>query len=178
MLKAAQLYADRLEDCFYRIWYDEKYKFYVSGAYNYMEPLDEDTTEHHQFVSCSNYQVIGYISYAVDRSAGVVSDLNIINFSDNMLTFGKDVAQAIDDIFVKFGFNKLEFAVVEGNPAEHMYDRFIELTGGRIVGTYISHTRLIDGKLYNLKMYELLRMHYMQHREKFIGIKEEEECVS
>ncbi len=170
MLRPAQLYEDEIAQEFYKTWYDEKYKYYVEGAFCYMEPVDEDTSESHQYASVVLDNVIGYISYRVDRTADIAYDMNIINFADNLAAFGRDLAHAVDDIFCKFNFNKLEFGVIVGNPAEKMYDKFIKMTGGRVVGTLSQHVKLIDGKIYDLKMYELSRKNYLKHRESFFGI--------
>ncbi len=60
------------------------------------------------------------------------------------------------------------FTVVVGNPVESRYDRIIERYGGRIVGIHKEHTMLPDGRLYDEKMYEILRTDYMKHRKKLI----------
>lgn len=61
---------------------------------------------------------------------------------------------------------KICFTVVVGNPVESRYDRIIERYGGRIVGIHKEHTMLPDGRLYDEKMYEILRTDYMKHRKK------------
>ena len=77
----------------------------------------------------------------------------IINFSDKKITFGKDIGQALDEIFTKYNFRKLKFSVVVGNPIEKSYDKLIHEYCGRIVGTFKDHTRLIDNKNYDEKFY-------------------------
>lgn len=161
MLFPAIRYADDLVYEFERIWFDEKYKYYFNAPFFHTIEIIEDSCEEHQFVSYHYGDVIGYISYSVDRAANVAFDMNIINFSDNKAIFGIDVMQAIDDIFCKYNFDKLEFSVFIGNPAEKMYDKFIKMTGGRIVGTYKKHQQLMDGKVYDLKMYEVFRKKYI-----------------
>ena len=75
-------------------------------------------------------------------------------------TFGKDLLQVLKDIFKKFAFNKLSFEVVVGNPVESFYDKIVSQHGGRIVGTHKQDTRLMDGKLYDIKHYEILKENY------------------
>ncbi len=170
MLKPAQFYTDELQHLFRKTWFDDKYLFYHNGCY-YEEFLPEESTVNdHQFVSVARCDVIGFIGYSVDRAANVVFDLNIINFTDDKITFSKDVMQAIDDIFCKFNFNKIEFNVYIGNPAEKMYDKFINKCGGRIVGTYTKHCKLADGRLYDLKMYELFKDGYLRNRKDFLKL--------
>ena len=86
-------------------------------------------------------------------------NLRIINFEEkpNFL-FSKDLKEFIIDVlFLKFRFNKLQFTCVVGNPIEKTYDRFIIKYGGRIVGIYEKDVRLVDNKIYDLKLYEITR---------------------
>jgi RimJ/RimL family protein N-acetyltransferase len=70
----------------------------------------------------------------------------------------------LDEMFTKYNFRKLEFSVVVGNPIEKSYDRLIYKYGGRIVGTYKKHTRLMDNKYYDEKLYEIFRDDYIKNR--------------
>jgi hypothetical protein len=45
---------------------------------------------------------------------------------------------------------------VVGNPAERMYDKFIEKYNGRVVGIKKNEVKLVDGKFYGLKLYEII----------------------
>ena len=165
MLYAAQLYEEDLNSLFIGIWFDEKYKYWNAGAHYDKFEVEDTTYNKHQFVSVNSKtdQVIGYIGYDVDRVSQVVSCFNIINFTDNKFIFGKDVMQAVDDIFRMFKFYKIEFNVVVGNPAEKIYDKFIKLYGGKVVGIFHSRIVLIDGKRYDMKYYELTRNNYLKH---------------
>lgn len=82
------------------------------------------------------------------------------------MIFGRDLGKALTDIFEKFNFNKLKFSVVVGNPIEKSYDRMIQKYGGRVVGIFREDARLIDGNLYDVKQYEILRSDYMRARKK------------
>jgi hypothetical protein len=70
------------------------------------------------------------------------------------------VITAIKDIFEKYRFNKLNFTVARGNPIEKTYDKLIKRYNGRIVGILEQEARLIDGRLYDVKEYELLADRY------------------
>jgi hypothetical protein len=78
----------------------------------------------------------------------------------NPYTFGRDVITAVKDIFEKYRFNKLDFSVVCGNPIEKTYDKLIKRYNGRVVGIREQEARLLDGKLYDVKEYELLAERY------------------
>lgn len=162
MLDLAVKYADELKSKMQSIWFDEKYKYYNSQYYYNDFEVAEDTWAQHQFVSINSEQeVIGYISYSINRQINSVYDIGIINFSDNdKLTFARDLTRAIKDVFEKFHFNKINFYVVKGNPAEKAYDKIVEKCGGRIIGVYKDHVRLIDNKMYDIKVYEITLTNY------------------
>ena len=162
MLDVAINHIDELKTQMNSIWFKDKYKFYNNDLYYSDFRVDEDTWNRHQFVSLNKEgKVIGYIGYAVTRATHSCSNLAIINFSDDKMTFGRDLGQALTDIFEKFKFNKLNFEVVVGNPIEKSYDKMIAKYGGRVVGTYVNETKLIDGEYYPVKLYEILRENYM-----------------
>lgn len=159
MLDIAQKYTEELTRKFIDTTYDEKFKFYHGEYVDKYSPSDS-TWSAHEFVSISNGEVIGYITYTIDRNTYSAYRLKIINFSDNKFTFGIDLAKVLDDIFTKYNFEKLSFTCYVGNPAEKGYDKLINRHGGRIVGIKERESKLTDGKFYDLKLYEILRKNY------------------
>lgn len=162
MIEPAIKYQDILRFKFREIWFEDRYKFY-NGA-NYFEDwnVSESTWVSHQFVSTKNNEVIGYIGYQIDRgNEDVVYGLNIINFEEKpSMTFSVDLGNALTDIFEKYNFRKMNFYVVIGNPIEKSYDKMCERYGGRIVGIKRKNVKLFDGKLYDEKIYEIMREDY------------------
>lgn len=146
---------EKLQKAMRKIWFNDKYKFYSMGGYWEDIQLAKDTYRQHQFVSINqNGDVLGYISYTIDRGTNSVYDFGIVGFADNKIIFGNDIKTVIKNIFKQF--NKINFYVVVGNPVEKMYDRFIEKYGGRICGYFCDNAKLTDGKLYDTKCYEIL----------------------
>ena len=164
MLDIAINYVEQVKQKFRSTLFKERYKYWT--ATNYSEEWNpiESTWVDHQFVSVRNGEVIGYIGYGIDRTSGdVVHNLNIINFEEKpSITFARDLGQVLIDIFEKYNFRKLSFYVVVGNPIEKSYDKMCERYGGRIVGVKRKNTRLIDGKYYDEKLYEILKEDYMK----------------
>ncbi|WP_289144937.1 hypothetical protein, partial [uncultured Bacteroides sp.] len=107
-------------------------------------------------------ELIGYISYSVDNELRIAQWFGAINFSDDKLTFGRALRQVIEDCFLKFGMEVVEWYVICGNPIERSYDRMCEKLGGRIVG--IRHRRALDmaGNVHNDKSYEILREDFLR----------------
>lgn len=160
MLEPAIKYKEELEKLQYGIWFDEKYKYWNCDVYYDTLQIDTSTWNKHQFVSVVNGEIIGYIAYNIARADNSAHSLSIMNFSDNKVAFGMDLGQALKDIFEKYKFRKLNFTVVVGNPIEKSYDKMIKKYGGRIVGTYKSDVKLIDGEYYDKKSYEILADEY------------------
>lgn len=160
MLEPAIKYKEQLEQLHYNIWFKDKYKYCNYSVYYDALNIETTTWNKHQFVSVVNGKVIGYISYSVSREDNSVYGLYIVNFTDNKISFGKDLGQALQDIFEKFKFRKLDFSVAVGNPIEKSYDKMISKYGGRIVGIKKEDVKLIDGLYYDKKLYEILATEY------------------
>lgn len=162
MLEPAIKYKEELEKLQYEVWFNDKYKFWNCDVYYDTLKIDENTWDKHQFVSVHNNKIIGYISYNISRSDNSTYSLSIMNFTDNKFVFGIDLGKALKDIFEKYGFRKINFCVVVGNPIEKTYDKMIKKYGGRIVGIYREDIKLIDGKYYDKKLYEIFAKQYFE----------------
>lgn len=166
MIEIAQLHVDELKKKFHETWFDDKYK-YFHGDTHYSEiDIDKDTWNKHQFVSLYGGHVSGYIGYCINRRTNNVDGLAAINFKDHRTAFGLDLGDVVVDIFEKYKFNKLNFSVIVGNPIENSYDRLIEKYGGRVVGVFEKHAKLIDGEYYDEKFYEITAENYFKSKEK------------
>lgn len=165
MLKPAQLYESQLQQKYILSWYDKKYKWYHSW-YNSTVTIQRNDNNEIQLVSVNKEdEVIGFIEFYIDRPTNSVTGVSIINFSDDIFTFGIDVKSAFINIFEKCNFNKINFHVVIGNPVEEQYDKLIKSFGGRIVGIYTDDVRLQDNRLYSRKVYEITRKKYYKTKE-------------
>lgn len=166
MLKLAKLYEDELKLNFAKVTLDKRFMFYYGSSYSSEYKSTDSTWEEIEFASIdSDGKVIGYLSFSINRESRRAYGVHIINFRtfDNKkyaITFGKDVFQFFDDIFNKYNFRKLEYAVVVGNPIEKTYDKLTKKYGGRIVGVYEKDTILLDGNLYDYKVYEIMKENF------------------
>ena len=167
MLDNAFKYEEEIKTKMLDTWYDDKYKYFHASTYHNVYGLPDSDVNCREFVSLdSKGNLLGIIGYEVNRDYDLAMNFGAINFSDNKITFGMDLAQVIDDIFCKFNMRKLEFNVIVGNPIEKSYDKCINKYGGRIVGIRRQHSKLIDNKYYDDKIYELFREDYIKARNK------------
>lgn len=164
MLMPAKLYEVELNKLYLSILNNLDYQY----AFNYswrdkLEIADSTWNNMHLVSVNSQNHVIGMIFYRIDREKLIADDLQIINFKKNKLSliFGRDLRQAILDIFFKYRFHKLNFEVNIGNPAEKMYDRWIHRIGGNIVGILHDQSLLQNGYYADQKWYEVLRENFI-----------------
>lgn len=166
MIEIAQLHIDELKKKFHETWFVDKYKYYHADTFYSEFKVAEETWNCHQFVSIYNGEVCGYIEYGINRRTNNVDGLAAINFDDYLKTFGIDLGDVVIDIFEKYKFNKINFSVIVGNPIEKSYDKLIEKYGGRVVGYFEKHVKLIDGNYYDEKHYEIMAENYFKSKEK------------
>ena len=141
----AKLYEEQIKRKMWEIWYDEKYQYYFGGNWRSDLSLADNNSDYPKraFAVLNNRdELIGYISYSVDNELRIAQWFGAVNFSDDKLTFGKALRQVIEDCFLKFGMEVVEWCAICGNPIERSYDRMCEKLGGRIVG--IRHRRALD----------------------------------
>jgi hypothetical protein len=156
MLEAAILHTEELNRLIPQTAYEDKYKYLNCGWIGLTYKPKEDNWQGNEFVSVHKHgRVTGYIAYEIHRQAYKVNNFVMMNFTNDKVTFGKDLLQAIMDIFLKFGFNKMNFMVHCGNPIERSYDRLVERLGGRISGYYQDEVKLSDGTYCDSKSYEI-----------------------
>jgi hypothetical protein len=164
MLEYAIKYEDKLRQLHLEIAFDPFYQFEQLTNYRDTFELPKDTWSANNFVSVYEGNILGITGYQIRRVENAVYGLYILHFggpeAPHRYVFGKDVMTAIKDIFEKYRFNKLNFTVVRGNPIEKTYDKLIKRYNGRIVGVREQETMLIDGRLYDVKEYEILAKKY------------------
>lgn len=163
MIKPAQLYAEELKRLYCETWYDSKYMYYHSYVGTEDLHLPDNNYERHAFAILDNNEIIGYISYRLNWAAKVTYNFGIISFKQS-LVFGKDLMKIIDDIFMKYKMNKMEFYAFSDNPVIKHYYKFIDKFGGREVGILKQTNLLMDGKLHDSVMFELFRDDYLKNK--------------
>jgi len=167
MIDVANKYKDQLKELFYCTWYDMRYKYYNNHVYCDEFELENSNWKYHDFVSTYDGQIIGHISYIINRLTDSADNLGVINFHiDNPLysrIFAVDVIRVLRDIFEKYNLSRLTFRSVMGdNPSLSKYRRIVNKFGGRVVGYWTSETRLMDNKLYDMELYEILKQDFVR----------------
>ena len=158
MLKNAKNYEMELQMKLRETWYDPTYQYYHSGSY--FSDLDMTNDNHYYFVSCVDSKLIGFISYRINRAVNSVSQFGAISFEIGNPVFTRDIAQAIDDIFNKYHFNRLEWYCIDGNPVADHYLKFCKEHGGTVMAVEHECVRTLDGDIRGSIGFEILAKNY------------------
>ena len=105
-------------------------------------------------------EILGEIGYSIDHWAQSIDGFHCIRYNqendtDNGYIFMKDMLHVIHEAFTRFGYRKMNWSVIVGNPAEKAWDKFCKLSGGRIVGTFKEEALTADHVFRDMKHYEL-----------------------
>lgn len=158
MLDNAKKYEQEIQDKFFDTWYDMKYQYYRDTSGDRIPQLPDNCYDRRSFVSLDKEgKVIGFISYSYNDTTGGANSFGIINFGKPSYTFANDVLQVVADIFFKYKLNRIEWWCFADNPAIKGYRKFIKRFGGREVGHLREVSRLMDGKLHDGVIFEILR---------------------
>lgn len=162
MLKLAYPYQDALNKAWQACVFQEKYQFYnVGNWWEYKIELDHGSWDNIQMISVgASGEVLGYFGVHIDRLSNKVSNIGAINFGEVNFIFSKDFYQFMTELFTKHRFRKVEWVVIVGNPAEHLYDKLIAKYGGRVVGIRRGSVITADGVVRDEKEYELFLEDY------------------
>jgi hypothetical protein len=169
MIELAKKYEDQLKSIFYDTVLDDSFRWeWLGTGREWIEPSDK-TWGKLNLVSVHNGKVLGEMGYEIDSMARIAHRFYTAHFSkDNGFIFMKDLMTCVKDIFKKYGLNKLSCSVIIGNPAEKIWDKLVLNFGGRIIGYREQDVCMEDGKLYDVKEYEIMAKNYFEeaNREK------------
>lgn len=165
MLKSAQLYTDQINEKLIAGWYDLENQYYSCCVGTGMYEPDSHNGNVHAFASVDeNDNVIGYIKYRVNWVALSATDFEIISFDKGNLIFIQDLSQVIHDIFEKYNLNRMDWICIADNPAMRGYRNFINKYGGSECGYYREAERLLDGKLHDYVVFELMKREFEESK--------------
>lgn len=161
MIKPAILYKDNILTKYAEVMYDPAYQYYFGYPSSWLPNIPDNTENGHYFVSVDkDNNVIGYITYSINHLSKSCFNFGLISFDRGNITLIRDTYQVVDDIFNKYNFNRIEWNCFADNPAINGYRNFIKRCGGREVG-YLKQTNvLMDQKLHDSVLFELMKEEY------------------
>lgn len=166
MLKPAALYSGKLNSLFVSAAYDDSNKYWVMdyGVTNFYEPRYGNKYTREYVSVDKDDNVIGYFSYALNESISQVEYLNFISFDKGNLLFVEDVLHEIHKIFTEYNMNSIIFTCIPDNPVYANYIKFNNYCNGKVSGYYKDYCKLMDGKLYDEVVFQIMREDYYESK--------------
>lgn len=163
MLKPAALYSGKLNSLFVSAAYDDSNKYWVMdyGVTNFYEPRYGNKYTREYVSADKDDNVIGYFSYALNESISQVEYLNFISFDKGNLLFVEDVLHEIHKIFTEYNMNSITFNAITNNPAFTKYMDLVDHSNGRFIGVIYQQYKLIDNRVYDSGIFQILRSEYL-----------------
>lgn len=165
MLTNAKNFEYKLKEKMDAVAYDIKYQWANSSWGTEFFSMPENTYDSRIFVSIDKYgEVLGVIMYSFKISSMSVDGLCAMSFAEggDKWIFAQDLRQCIDDCFRLYNFNRVEWHCYMDNPAIRGYRSYIKRCGGTEVGILHQHSRLLDGKIHNSVIFEIMREDYLK----------------
>jgi len=129
MLEPAIAHKEELQQKFAKEIYSDRWFLYSSraGSHNIPEITDDDNW--YIYAVLDKTEVVGYFSYYIDPLTNCASRFALYSFKPGNLRVVIDTFAKLEQL-VKV-CHRLEWSVVEGNPAERAYDKFCKKHNGR-----------------------------------------------
>jgi len=154
MLVPAIEYKEQLEDVWMEYVHHPDFLFWdVPTQFSLTPDIYKEWRKEEYVCINDKKELIGYVAIWVDKSTSSVSDISLAQFKNDDKTFGWDFLKFLRDC--RRRFRCVRFACIKGHPMERDYDRLAYMWGGRVVGVFEKKRRLLDGKLYDEKWYEV-----------------------
>lgn len=174
MLKPAILYKSELSKIHIELAYNKRYKWWICSSFSdLILKLPDNDWHHFYFVSIDpENRIVGYFHAGIDRENKSISSISMFNLrEDGNILFARDLRDFMEFLLITRKFFRVEFNVVVGNPAEKIYDRFIEKYGGRVVGVFRKNVMLQNNRRYGRKFYEIFQKDFMNNYKKYHKIR-------
>ena len=141
--------------------YDIDYQYYHGSEPTSNFHWDCDGFYYWASIDTKTDEVIGVITYHMDRITDTASRFGIISFDWGNPVFLADLGKVIDDIFYTYGANRMEWEVVADNErALMLYELFAIKSGGRKIGIRKEAVKTMDGQLHDSISFEILASRY------------------
>ena len=135
-------------------------KFLKHNPYtSYDLAIEKDSWNDLEFVSITKKgKILGFFRFSINVTCYFIKQVYVFRCDRNSKyteQFMMDYTNVFKKIFEEYNYNKICFTCIIGSPAEKLNDITLKLNGGRIVGVLKNHAKLIDGKIYDVKLYEV-----------------------
>ena len=158
---------DKLNILFREASLRPEYQYYFSEGGTYRFEIADNTVYRRDFISFDESnpnKIIGFISYQISPDAKRAHSFGLISFEFGNLHFMTDLMKVIVDSFETYGLNSITWNVFIDNPAYRGYKKLCSRLGGREVGVCHQVARLLDGKLHDDAIFEIMKSDYFNSK--------------
>ena len=127
----------------------EKYKFFMNSCK--MKPVKSSSFKKIEYISLVGERVQGYFAFIFDKINRKVTNIELISF-DETRVFVRDFLEFCE--YLSENFKNVELAVIPENPAYRIARRSFLKYNFKKVGTLQESIRLIDGKFYDVEIWQ------------------------
>ena len=141
----SKLWAEKATDPDYLYWH-------VDIHYNPLADIRNTNYRKDEWVSVVDGEVVGYFCVLVDKNTRSANDMSIASFKKSK-QYGYDFVTFIKTLERKYRY--VRWAAVDGHPHEKHYLSILKRYNGRVVGVFKNKIKLLNGRLYDEKWYEI-----------------------
>lgn len=127
----------------------EKYKFFMNSCK--MKPLKTSSFKKLEYISIVDGKVQGYFAFIFDKINRKITNIELISF-DETRVFVRDFLKFCE--YLSENFKNVELAVIPENPAYRIARRSFLKYNFKKIGTLQESIRLIDGKFYDVEIWQ------------------------
>lgn len=133
---------------------EEYIKYYEVAYLGFVKKYDDEWADYQRVVEDAGGNLLGFLFCHINRTHDRIDNIELMNITKTInITFTKDIVKILEEL--RDRYRKITFEVVIGNPAEKIYNKIIKKCNGRTIGTAKNHVKLMDGKYYDMKFYEI-----------------------
>jgi len=153
MLEPAIAYKEELQQKFAKEIYTERWFLYSGRSGNHNIPQLTDDDNWYIYAVVDKGKVVGYFSYYMDEAINCASRFALYSFEPGNLRLVIDTFAELEQLVKRC--HRLEWSVVQGNPAERAYDKFCKKHNG---SKFVLHDSTKDpsGHYRNECIYEIV----------------------
>jgi len=150
----AYAYKEKLTKLCAEIFMDEKYKdSSSSGFVEWDLGLKDDSWNQLEVVAMLEEKIVGFMRANYCRPTACVSNLYILNFTDNAEEFAACMALMFKKLIKENA--SVNWTCIVGSSTEKIYDKICKEFGGNIVGIQKGTAINLSKEIRDLKMYQV-----------------------
>lgn len=130
----------------------EKYKFFMNSSK--MKPIKNSSFKKLEYISLVKGRVQGYFAFIYDKINQKIINIELISF-DETRVFVRDFLKFCE--YLSENFKNVELSVIPENPAYRIARRGFLRYNFVKIGTMEKSIRLIDGKFYDVELWQRRR---------------------